>query len=100
MYISLPNFKKGLEKLGAKLIIDTTCPRKQDMVCMNVYNNCSKGLNDDCSQRLLFTIGASHFDIEVFFYGPEKKGQIDTETTSIKNLVLRTKQDIDTILKA
>ena len=94
MLMALDDFKIVLSKLNANYDSEVSCPRKQNQVCLQNYNTCLKGRENDCNQRLKFSINKRLFDIEVIFWGKDRKGEINTSSLSVKNFVEKTKVDL------
>ena len=71
----------------------------QNQLCLQAFTNCEKGLADNCHQRYKFSVGKNFYNVEVTFYGKDKKGFIESDSTSIVNFVNRTKLDLAELLK-
>lgn len=95
MRIAFDKFKKVLNQLQVKITQDTSCPMKQNQICLQTFNSCQKGQDDSCSQRLKFSLNNKLFDIEVLFYGEERKGFINSESMSVKNFVIKNKLSLE-----
>lgn len=97
MILSYEVFNKKLNELGATFESNVSCPRKQNQVCLQNYSTCLKGRENDCCQRLQFSIGKKFFNIEVVYWGKDKKGEINTETLAVRNFVEKAKLDLQSL---
>ncbi len=98
MRICLDDFNKILEELSAKATVKVSCPMNQNQLCFQSFNNCPKGLADDCHQRFKFSIGKNLYNVEVTYYGVGKNGFIESESVSIRNFVIRNKVDLQKLV--
>lgn len=81
MFISFDLFKKNvLKKLGTKFNVMASCPMHQNHGCLEKASNCPDGLINNCHQYCEITVGIVPINIEVVFYGKDKKGYIDSES--------------------
>lgn len=60
----------------------------------NIKYNCLKGQENDCCKRLKFFVDKKYFDIEVIYWGNNRKGEINTETLAVKNFVDKVKIEL------
>lgn len=95
MNLSFDKFKIILSKLNAKISQDASCPMKQNQICLQNSSNCTKGKENNCMQRLSLSLNNRLFYIEVIYYGKDRKGFINSESTSVRNFVIRNKIDLD-----
>jgi len=95
--LSYDAFSKKLDELGVSYENEVSCPRKQNQVCLQNYSSCLKGKENDCCQRLQFSIGKKFFNIEVVFWGENRKGVINTESLSVRNFVEKAQIDLKSL---
>lgn len=100
MKLSFELFKNTvLKKLGTKFNVMASCPMHQDHNCLAKASNCPDGNANNCHQYCEITVGIVPINIEVVFYGDDKKGYVDSESLSIKNFVQRTQFDLKDLIK-
>ena len=97
MTLSFEKFFPSITRLNAKIINEAVCPIRQNHICLQTYNNCQRGLDNNCPQRLKIFLDNRLFDIEVIFYGENRKGFINTESMSVQNFVKRNKIDLQSL---
>ena len=100
MKIPFEIFKNNvLKKLGTKFNVMVSCPMHQNHSCLANSSNCLDGKDNNCHQYCEITVGIIPINIEVIFYGDDRKGFINSESLSIKNFVQRTKLDLVELLR-
>ena len=99
MKISFDDFYKVLQNINAKITAKVSCPMNQNQLCYELYNNCPKGLVNDCRQRCKFFVNKYFYSIDVVFYGKNRKGFIESESVSVKNFVNKNQIDLKELTK-